>query len=69
MTRSALKAKQGILHLAYDQDEPDQPKMGLEIESLDYILHHDAITLEIKKVGFPGSKGPVYLKSKDDESA
>ena len=69
MTRSALKTNQGILHLAYDQDEPDRPKMGLEIESLDYVLHHSSITLAIKKIGFPGSKGPIYLKSEDDESA
>lgn len=72
MTRSSLKVKysmQGILHLVYDQDEPNQPKMGLEIESLDYIMHHDSINLTIKKIGFPGMKGPIYLKSQDDESA
>lgn len=74
MTRTALKNKcnsevKGILHLVYDQDEPNQPKMGLEIESLDYIMHHDSINLTIKKIGFPGMKGPIYLKSQDDESA
>ena len=72
MTRSSLKVKysmQGILRLVYDQDDPNQPKMGLEIESLDYIMHHDSINLTIKKIGFPGMKGPIYLKSQDDESA
>ena len=80
MTRSALKEKykllnpelpnpEGILKLVYDVDDPSHPAMGLEIESLGYILTHDSILLEIKKVGFPESKGPIYLESKKDKSA
>lgn len=75
MTRSALKEKyklpnpEGILKLAYDVDDPNHPAMGLEIDSLSYILTHDSILLEIKKVGFPESKGPIYLESKKDKSA
>lgn len=75
MTRSTLKEKyklpnpEGILKLAYDVDDPNHPAMGLEIDSLSYILTHDSILLEIKKVGFPESKGPIYLESKKDKSA
>jgi len=77
-TRSALKTKyemftdlksEGILKLVYDVDDPNHPAMGLEISSLSYILTHDSILLEIKKVGFPESKGPIYLESKKDKSA
>ena len=77
MTRSVLKEKyknsgcnlEGVLKIAYDVDDPDHPKMGLEIDSLNYILTHDSILLEIKKIGFPKSKGPIYLESRKDESA
>lgn len=75
-TRSALKEKynrsyqpEGTLKLAYDVDDPNHPAMGLEIDSLSYILTHDSILLEIKKVGFPESKGPIYLESRKYKSA
>lgn len=74
MARSVLKSKynaekKGILRLAYDQDDPAHPAMGLEIKSLDYILSHDSIYLKIVKIGFPYNKGPVYLESHKDKSA
>ena len=81
MTRSALKNKyaapndilkdefQGSLRVAYDQDDPSHPAMGLEIDSLDYILTHDSINLTITKIGFPSTKRPVYLQSSKDKSA
>lgn len=75
MARAGLKEKynakkNGILRLAYDQDDPFHPAMGLEIESLDYILNHDSVFLKIVKIGFPSTKKPVYLEShKDDKSA
>ena len=75
-TRSALKEKykadlkpEGLLKIVYDVDDPDHPAMGLEIDSLSYILTHDAIVLEIEKKGFPASKGPIYLESRKDKSA
>ena len=75
-TRSALKEKykadlkpEGLLKIVYDVDDPDHPAMGLEIDSLSYILTHDAIVLEVEKKGFPVSKGPIYLESRKDKSA
>lgn len=76
-TRRALKEKykdldlnaEGLLKVVYDRDDPSHPAMGLEIESLSYILTHDSILLEIKRVGFPENKGPIYLESKKDKSA
>ena len=79
-TRSALKEKynrncqpepeaEGTLKLVYDVDDPNHPAMGLELNSLGYILTHDSVLLEIKKVGFPDSKGPIYLESRKDKSA
>lgn len=77
MTRSALKEKykcqnltpEGTLKLAYDRDNPSQPPMGLEIESLGYILTHDTILLKIVKIGFPKTDDKIYLESKKDKSA
>jgi len=74
MARAGLKEKynvkkNGILRLAYDQDDPTHPAMGLEIETLDYILNHDSIYLEIEKIGFPSRSGPVYLENHKDKSA
>lgn len=80
MHRTACKSKyedkkqeqeepKGILKLVYDVDSPDQPAMGLEIESLGYLLTHDSVYLEVVKVGFPKNKGPIYLRSRDDKSA
>ena len=47
------KKAQGILRLAYDQDDPGHPAMGLMIESMDYLLSHDTVLLEIEKKNFP----------------
>lgn len=77
MTRSVLKEKykqqdfkpEGALKLVYDQDNPSQPPMGLEIESLGYILTHDTILLKIVKIGFPKTDSKIYLESKKDKSA
>lgn len=77
MTRSVLKEKykqpdfkpEGALKLVYDQDNPSQPPMGLEIESLGYILTHDYIMLRIVKIGFPKTDSKIYLESKKDKSA
>lgn len=74
MARARLKekynaTKKATLRLAYDQDDPTHPAMGLEIETLDYILNHDSIYLEIEKIGFPSRTGPVYLESHKDKSA
>lgn len=76
-TRSALKAKysaekpepEGILRLAYDQDDPNHPAMGLEIESLNYILTHDTVTLVIEKKGFPNPSDRVILESRKGNGA
>lgn len=59
MTRSALKTKyvpQGSLILAYDVDDPSHPAMGLEVESLHYILTHESVMLTIEKRNFPQPK-------------
>ena len=75
MTRSALRNRyditpKGILRVAYDKDEPEWPKMGLEIDSLEYILNNDKVVLTIQKKGFPSTKRPVYLQSPSkDKSA
>lgn len=75
MTRTALKNKcnsevKGILHLAYDKDDPSHPAMGLEIETLEYIMTHDRVVLTVHKIGFPSYDNPVTLRShKDDKSA
>jgi len=47
---------QGILKIVYDKDNPEYPVMGLEIESLKYVLSNNYICLEIKKLGFPDKK-------------
>lgn len=70
-TRKALKAKyqlkpEGILRLAYDQDDPAHPAMGLEVDSLYYILTHDAIWLKIVKKGFPEKPDRVRLENKKE---
>lgn len=74
MCRSILKEKynadkKGVLRIAYDQDDPSHPAMGLEIESLDYILSHNSVYLKIEKIGFPSRSGPVHLESHKDKSA
>lgn len=76
-TRSALKAKysvekpkpEGILRIAYDRDDPNHPAMGLEIESLNYILTHDTVTLAIEKKGFPNPSDRVILESRKGNDA
>lgn len=61
----------GILKVAYDQDDPDHPAMGLEINSLGCVLTNDKIVLDVAKIGFPtNTDKPVYLQSpKNDKSA
>lgn len=75
MVRSYFKAKyslpesKGILRVAYDQDDPTHPAMGLEIESLSYILDNDIVILKISKIGFPDTKKPIRLESSKNKSA
>ena len=75
-TRSALRQKysrmynpEGLLKVVYDRDDPSHPVMGLEIESLNYILSNDFILLKIIRTGFPNMDSKVYLESKKDRSA
>lgn len=65
-TRNAFKPN-GVLKLVYDRDDPAHPAMGLEVDSLKYILSHNKITLKIVKIGFPD--GPIQLKTPNDKSA
>lgn len=75
-TRSALKTKyeasipepEGLLKLVYDVDDPAHPAIGLEIESLNYILNSDFVLLKIMKTGFPNMNKKVYLENKHDDA-
>ena len=72
MTRSALKQKynpEGLLKIAYDVDDPSHPAMGLEIESLHYVLTHNTVVLTIQKIGFPKDDRRISLRSAKDKSA
>ena len=76
-TRRALKEKykdldlnaEGLLKVVYDRDDPSHPAMGLEIESLSYILTHDFVVLKILRSGFPQTDKKIYLESRKDGSA
>lgn len=77
MSRSILKEKyrnndlkpQGLLKIVYNVDDPSYPAMGLEIESLGYLLNHKTVLLSIYKEGFPSNDMKVTMRSSKDESA
>lgn len=77
MSRSILKEKyrnnglkpQGLLKIVYNADDPSYPAMGLEIESLGYLLNHEAVLLSIYKEGFPSNDMKVTMQSSKDKSA
>ena len=47
------KNVRGVIRLAYDEDDPGHPAMGLMLENLEYIMSHEFITLKVEKKNFP----------------
>ena len=43
----------GTLRLAYDEDDPTHPAMGLMIDSMEYLMANDTVTLGIERKNFP----------------